>query len=132
MTTINLQAANVQKEAESTYNVYESTMQSHKLVRTDGKAISVIGGKIITNDKKDIEFLDAEIEAGLIYLRPATQVTSTDLDPMSKLRAQMKAEAREEILAETKDSTSEAAKVKPASTATLAALSAGSNSASAK
>ena len=130
MTEVNLDQQNqIKEEEEKTFNVYTSTMQSHKIMRNDGKTINVVQGQYITDDPKDIEFLDAEIKAGFPYLSEAETVTSTDLDPMAKLRAQMKEEARKEILAETKDSTSTQVKLKPASTAALAALSAGSNSA---
>ena len=120
------------KEEEKTFNVYKSTMASHKLVTSTGKVLSIVDYQLITNNAEDIEFLDAEVKAGFPFLSKAEQVTSTELDPMAKLRAKMKEEARQEILAETKDSNYEAAKAKPASTATLSALAAGSNSAPAK
>ena len=117
---------------EKVFNVYKSTMQSHKIIRDDGKIIHVLNHQYITSDPADIEFLDTEIKAGFPYLSPAEQLTSTDLDPMSALKAKMKEEARQEILAETADSESKQAKLAPASTSTLASLSAGSNSAPAK
>ena len=117
---------------EKVFNVYKSTLQSHKIIRGDGKVIHVLNHQYITSDSADIEFLDAEIEAGFPYLSPAKEVTSTDLDPMSALKAKMKEEARQEILAETADSESKQAKLAPASTSALASLSAGSNSVPAK
>lgn len=128
MPTINLPSKETSEAKEKKiFNVYKSTLQSHKIIRSDGKVLAVVNFQFITDDEKDIEFLDAEIAAGFPYLSKPEQLTSDDLDPMAKLRAKMKEEARQEILAETADSTSRQAKLKPASTAALAALSADSN-----
>jgi len=117
---------------EKVFNIYKSTMRNHKLIRQDGKAIHVINGELVTADKKDIEYLDAEIEAGFPYLKPAEQITSTELDPMASLRAKMKDEARLELLAEQvkadKDMGFSKSKVIPASTVDLTAVSGESTS----
>ena len=114
---------------EKTFNIYKASMQAFRIIRPDGKVIHVLNGQLITDNPIDIEYLDAQIALGKLRLRPAEQVTSTDLDPIAALKAKLKEEARQEILAETASS-SATAKLAPASTSDLVDTSAMSDSVS--
>lgn len=112
---------------DKVYNVYKSTMQAHKVIRTDGKVCHVTNGKYITDDAKDIEFIDAEIEAGFQYLRLEKQVTAAELDPIATLRNTLKEEAKEELMQELKLSGVKL-KLNPLSTAALTTSASSSDS----
>lgn len=145
-----------QETPKEEYQTYLSSLQSHKLIRTDGKVLHVVGYKYITKDPEDIKYLDEEIAKGLIYIRKGDKVASSAADPMAALRKKIEEEAVAKYVEEQKtlakqaaesgkvdisttvpkpkDSESSAGKgtVKPASSAKLAGLAAGSNSTSSK
>lgn len=72
------------------------TVPTASMHRKDGKRLPFLNGLLKTNIKEDIEFLDAEIAAGNIYIRKATteEVDHAKLieDPMGSVRAAVKAE----------------------------------------
>lgn len=121
---------------EKEFQVYKSSLPNQRIALPSGKLLRITSGKYITDRKDEIEFLDAEIEAGFPYLSKTGTVTSTELDPMAALRQRIIAEYVEQQAAGVKpevpepkltDSTTPA-KLSPASTAALAALSANSDS----
>jgi len=129
---------------EKVYQTYKSGMDNQRIVMPSGKIIRVTAHEYITDKQDEIDFLDAEIEAGFPYLSKSGEVTSSDLDPMSALRNKIIAEYEAEkkaaaeaaqiasgipapVLGDTKKEA-----VSPASTADLGAVAAGSNSAASK
>lgn len=69
-----------------------------------GKGVHFIQGNYATSNKAEIEELTAECEAGHpnFYIDPKqTHVSKEDLDPLAKLRAQIREEERMKLLAAT-------------------------------
>lgn len=80
------------EQNEKVFQVYKSSMQSHRVIMPNGKVLHVRKGKYITDNEDEIAFLDAEIKAGFKYLKKAEPMTSSDLDPMQALRKKLFAE----------------------------------------
>lgn len=124
-------------EEEKTFQVYTSSMKSHRIIRPDGKPLHFNDYKYVTDDEGDIEYLDEEIRKGFRYVTKGDKVTAAEANPVLALKEQWKREAIAEYLAkeqeELKESTSDTSTVKPASTADLVAgLQVNSNSAQTK
>ncbi len=122
-------------EPEKEFQCYKSTIDNQRIAMPNGKIIFITKGQHITDDPSVIEFLDKEIAAGFPYLKRGVAVMSSDLDPMTALRKKHFAEFQAELAAGTKAAVpapvignSSTATLSPASTAALAALSAGSDS----
>lgn len=122
------------------FQVYKSSLKSHKIIAPDGRSLNVVNFRFITDDERDIAFLDEEIKNKFPYLRKMDAVELEAEDPMAKLRQQIaeeaiaKYKAEQEALAsasdvpDTGESQSAQATLSPASTAKLAQLASKSDS----
>ena len=75
--------------------LYKCSILSCKMHTQSGKEISFIKGRYATGDKKEIEFLDAEVEAGHphVYVdSKETEVDSVQVDPVTAIKAKAIAE----------------------------------------
>ena len=137
--TVEAVAATAQPNApaaiEKEFNVYKSSLPNQRIALPNGRLLRITSGKYITDKADEIAFLDAEIEAGFPYLAKNGTITSSDLDPMAALRSRIIAEYVAEQAAGVKAAVPaptltpvETAKLVPASTSELGALSADSNS----
>ena len=113
-----------------TLHVFLSTMQSVNYLFTNGKAAVFQFGRYLTDSDSEATHLDAEIANGHPHIfRPTNEaertIQSDELDPMSRLRKQL----REEIIKEERNKT--AAAVNPTNdmgfTAATQVTPAGSN-----
>jgi hypothetical protein len=89
----------VVKVKETRY--YVCTVSSASMNRKDGKKLAFVNGIYKTDDKYDIEYLDAEIDAGNNYLREAStdEIKSEHMrvDPVGTMRADMEPTLRREL-----------------------------------
>lgn len=119
-------------DKKTTYNVYKSSMQAHKLIMPCGKVLHVTKGKFVTCNQDEIDYIEAEIKAGFKYLKKEGTTTSATTDPLAAMKEKLKEEAIREYLAkeqaeldapkkEQKPEITES-KISPANTSTLAAL----------
>lgn len=124
--------ASKEDTVEKEFQVYKSSLPNQRIAMPGGKLISIVSGTYITDNEEEIAFLDKEVKAGFPYLQKGAAVTSSELDPMSALRAKIIAEAIADgtvnavpkpVLTDT-----EAQKVVPTNTAQLAPNTANSNS----
>lgn len=75
--------------------LYKSSINSCKMHTQSGKEINFIKGRYATSDKKEIEFLDAEVEAGHPHIRVdpnETEIDSVQVDPLVAVKARAIAE----------------------------------------
>lgn len=131
---------------EEMFEVFSSSLRAHKIVTPEGKTLHFLNGKHMTKDVDDIAFLDEQVRKGSPYIRRGEAVPAKAADPMQKLRDQIRAEMAAELKAQqdaiqmaaeagvvnTGESTTDAPKLNPATTAKLASLAGKSNSAPAK
>lgn len=71
---------------EQKFQHYSSSRSSMRMMTSAGKKISFIGYKLITADQEVIDYLDAEIKAGLGLVTKGELLTSKEADPMEALR----------------------------------------------
>lgn len=82
------------------FTVFKSHILSCKYVFTDGTEAAFVNGRYMTDDEDRISELQKEItnKHPLIYVDDKEKtVDSTELDPMSALRAKIRAEELEKI-----------------------------------
>jgi hypothetical protein len=121
---------NANKVEEKVFQTYNSSLPNQRIPMPNGRLIAITAGQYITDKKDEIEFLDAEIEAGFPFLQKGATMTSSELDPMSALRTRIIAEAIASgaVVAAPELTNTEPQKMVPASTSDLAAVAAGSSS----
>jgi hypothetical protein len=89
------------KKPEPEMALFKSRADIMGYVFRSGKGVHFIQGNYATSNKAEIEELTAECEAGHpnFYIDPKqTHVNKEDLDPMAKLRAQIREEERIKLL----------------------------------
>lgn len=120
-------------------NVYNSHIMSCKYIFKNGKEAIFIGGKYYTDNKNEIEELDAEIDFGHphIFVGEDKTVDTSKLDPLANLRDKIIKDYLESQAAAV-DPKSDKGNTNPenlsgiGNSETMAALSEGSNSSLAK
>ena len=118
----------VPKAPEKTFQTYKSSLPNQKIAMPNGKMIRITSHQYITDMEDEIAFLDNEIKLGFPYLTKSGEMTSTELDPMSALRAKIIAEYEADKVPAPVLGDVAKQELTPASTAALKNLSAGSNS----
>jgi len=121
----------VDKTPEKTFQTYKSSLPNQKIAMPNGKMIRITSHQYITDMEDEIEFLDNEIKLGFPYLTKTGEMTSTELDPMSALRAKIIAEYEADKVPAPVLGDVEKQTITPAHTVDLGKLASGSNSADA-
>jgi len=84
-------------EVEATvFQHYASSRIAMRLVTTNGKKISFTNYQFITADPDIIDYLDAEIKAGINVITKGKAMTSEEADPMASLKRKHIAEYLEQ------------------------------------
>lgn len=89
-------AAPEPKVEATVFQHYASSRIAMRLVTTNGKKISFTNYQFITADPDIIDYLDAEIKAGINVITKGKAMTSEEADPMASLKRKHIAEYLEQ------------------------------------
>lgn len=88
---------------EEEFQQYHSAKPSVRLITDNGFRITFTKFQYITQNQDAIDYLDAQIKLGIPGIIKGEIVTTTDLDPMAKLRKEIEEEVRAKLIKEAKD-----------------------------
>ena len=92
-TTSTTSTAPAEKAApEASFQQYKSSRHSTRMITPAGKKIAFMNFQFITSDQECIDYLDAEIEAGIRTITKGEKLTTKEIDPMARLKAEIIAE----------------------------------------
>jgi len=80
---------------------YKSALTSMQLISSKGTKIVFIGHQFVTCDPDAMEYLNEEIERGLVGITKGELMTREEADPMTALKKQWEEEYKAKQLAET-------------------------------
>jgi hypothetical protein len=76
-------------DQEKKFHQYFSTRAKISISMADGRKLSFVGGTYVTDKEDEIEFLDAQIKAGvsMLYVKIGAEVvTKEQLDPLAAIK----------------------------------------------
>lgn len=92
--------APAQPAQEEEFQQYNSAKPSVRLITEAGFRITFTNYTYLTQNEDAISYLDRQIASGLQGITKGEVVTTSDLDPMAKLRKELEAKIREELAQE--------------------------------
>lgn len=88
---------------EEEFQQYKSAKPSIRLITEKGFRITFTNYTYLTQNEDAIAYLDRQIEAGLQGVTKGEVLTTSDLNPMAKLRKELEAQIRAEMAEEAKN-----------------------------